>query len=75
MISFWVRYVCSMQGGAYQISSEKAYCAGRRTRAFEETALDCMSTFRWRSDVPEWTDYLTAEKEKEVLDAWGRRSS
>ena len=70
---FW-RPVGAHPGG-YQVSSEKAYRAGWRTRAFEETALDCVSTFRWRNDGPEWTDYLTAEKEKEVLEAWGKRSS
>lgn len=31
--------------GLYQVSSEKAYRAGWRTRSFEETALDCLDEF------------------------------
>lgn len=61
--------------GAYQISSEKAFRAGWQTRAFEETALDCLTYFRSQGDTLDWTDYLTADKEKQVLDAWAHHSS
>ena len=61
--------------GLYQVSSEKAFRAGWQTRAFEETALDCLTYFRSQSDTLDWTDYLSAEKEKQVLDAWAHRSS
>jgi 2'-hydroxyisoflavone reductase len=59
----------------FQISSEKAYRAGWQTRAFDETALDCLTNFRSRSETLDWTDYLSPFKEKEVLDAWLHRSS
>jgi len=61
--------------GLYQVSSEKALRTGWQTRAFEETALDCLTYFRSQSDTLDWTDYLSAEKEKQVLDAWEHRSS
>ncbi len=61
--------------GAYQISSEKAFRAGWRTRAFEETALDCLTYFRSQGEILDWTDYLSADKEKQVLDAWAHHSS
>lgn len=59
--------------GLYQISSEKAFRAGWRTRAFEETALDCLISFRSRSETLDWSDYLSPDKEKQVLDAWQHR--
>ena len=61
--------------GVYQISSEKAFDAGWQTRSFEETALDCLTYFRSQGDSLDWTDYLSADKEKQVLDAWAHRSS
>ena len=61
--------------GVYQISSEKAFDAGWQTRGFEETALDCLTYFRSQGDSLDWTDYLSADKEKQVLDAWAHRSS
>ena len=57
--------------GLYQISSEKAYRAGFRTRPFKETALDCLNDFYSRDPlVSNWNDYLRPEKETEVLAAW-----
>jgi len=61
--------------GLYQISSEKAYRVGWQTRSFEETALDCLSYLRSLGDTLDWSDYLSADKEKQVLEAWKRRSS
>jgi len=61
--------------GLWQISSEKAFRAGWQTRAFQETALDCLSSFRSRDETLDWNDYLSADKEKQVLDAWVHRSS
>jgi len=61
--------------GVYQISSEKAFRAGWQTRSFEETALDCLTYFRSQGDTLDWTDYLSADKEKQVLDAWAHHSS
>ena len=61
--------------GIYQVSSEKAFRAGWRTRPFEETALDCLLFYRSRSETLDWTDYLTEKKEKEVLDAWSHQAS
>lgn len=60
--------------GLYQVNSEKAFRAGWRTRAFDETCLDCLLSFRSRSETLNWTDYLSADKEKQVLDAWAHRS-
>ncbi len=61
--------------GLFQISSEKAFSAGWRTRPFEETALDCLTYFRSQGETLDWTDYLSADKEKQVLDAWAHHSS
>jgi 2'-hydroxyisoflavone reductase len=62
------------QPGLYQVSSEKAFRAGWKTRPFEETALDCLATYRWGyPDMSWWKDYLSPAKEKEVLDAWEHR--
>ncbi|HXR15209.1 MAG TPA: NAD-dependent epimerase/dehydratase family protein [Terriglobales bacterium] len=61
--------------GLYQISSEKAFRAGWQTRPFEETALDCLTSFRSQGENLDWTDYLSADKEKQVLDAWTHHSS
>ena len=61
--------------GLYQISSEKAFRAGWQTRALQETALDCLTYFRSQGDTLDWTDYLSPNKEKQVLDAWAHRSS
>lgn len=61
--------------GLYQVSSDKAFAAGWHTRPFEETAADCLATYR--SDFPtlsNWQDYLSPTKENEVLDAWMHRS-
>ena len=61
--------------GLFQISSEKAYRAGWRTREFEETALDCLLSFRVQGESLDWSDYLTPAKEKKVLDVRDQRSS
>jgi 2'-hydroxyisoflavone reductase len=60
--------------GLFQVSSEKAFRAGWRTRSFEETAWDCLTSFRSQGATLAWSDYLPAEKEKQVLDAWEHRS-
>jgi len=60
--------------GLYEISSEKAFRAGWRTRSFEETAQDCLTDF-YSFQVMNRPNYLSPEKEKEVLEAWTRRSS
>jgi 2'-hydroxyisoflavone reductase len=60
--------------GLWQVSSEKAFRAGWQTRTFQETALDCLSYFRSRDKTLDWDDYLSPDKEKQVLDAWERRS-
>jgi len=61
--------------GLYQVSSEKAFRAGWQTRAFQETALDCLTYFHSLGETLDWSDYLSADKEKQVLDAWEHRSS
>jgi len=61
--------------GLFQVSSEKAFRAGWRTRAFEETALDCLISFRSRGDALDWTDYLSADKQKQVPEAWMHHTS
>jgi 2'-hydroxyisoflavone reductase len=60
--------------GLYQISSEKAFGAGWRIRPFEETALDCLIYYRSNQATLDWSDYLSPEKEKHVLDTWDRRT-
>jgi 2'-hydroxyisoflavone reductase len=61
--------------GLYQVSSEKAFRAGWQTRTFQETALDCLTYFHSLGETLDWSDYLSADKEKQVLDAWEHRSS
>ena len=55
--------------GAYRISSEKAFQAGWRTRPFDETAFDCLNDY-YSFHVMDEPSFLSAAKEKEVLDAW-----
>jgi 2'-hydroxyisoflavone reductase len=62
------------QPGLFQISSEKAFGVGWTTRPFRETALDCLYYFRSLRERLDWDDYLTADKEKQVLDAWQHRT-
>lgn len=57
--------------GLFRVSSAKAFAAGWETRPFEETALDALSFFY--SSQMDRPNFLTAAKEKEVLDAWKRR--
>jgi len=59
--------------GAYQVSSEKAFRAGWRTRPFDETAFDVLYDFHTTHPMSP-SDYLSPEKEKEVLSAWSHRS-
>lgn len=61
--------------GLFQVSSEKAFHVGWQTRAFEETALDCLGYCRPLVETMDWRDYLSASREKAVLDAWQHRSS
>jgi len=61
------------QRGLFQISSEKAFRAGWKTRDFQETALDCLSYFRSLRENLAWDDYLSDDKERKVLDAWAHR--
>ena len=61
--------------GLYQVSSAKAFAAGWRTRPFEETAQDCLIDYATVTQFVDWSDYLSASREKMVLDAWAQRSS
>jgi len=61
--------------GLWQVSSEKAFRAGWQTRAFQETGLDCLTYFHSLGETLDWNDYLSADKEKQVLDAWAHPSS
>jgi 2'-hydroxyisoflavone reductase len=64
------------QPGVYQVGSDKAFAAGWQTRLFEETARDCLFTYRsGYPDMSGWRDYLSREKEMQVLEAWARRSA
>lgn len=60
--------------GIYQARSDKAFAAGWATRPFEETAWDCLSTFRSLGETGTWSDVLPPAKEREVLDAWMHRA-
>src|SRR6266568_1298863 len=53
--------------GLYRVSSAKAFAAGWQTRPFEETAFDDLSDF-YSGQSPR-PNYLTAAREKEVLEA------
>jgi len=60
--------------GVYRVSSEKAFRTGWRPRPFHETAFDCLSDF-YGGQVMERPEFLSAAKEKEVLEAWRHRAS
>ncbi|MGA2857617.1 MAG: NAD-dependent epimerase/dehydratase family protein [Candidatus Sulfotelmatobacter sp.] len=60
--------------GLYEISSDKAFRAGWRTRPFEETAMDCLADL-YTYGLISRPAYLSSEKEKAVLDAWAHHSS
>jgi len=60
--------------GLYRISSLKAYNAGWQTRPFDETAFDCLEDY-YSQHYMERSSFLSPEKEKDVLDAWARRTS
>ena len=60
--------------GLFRVSSEKAFKAGWRTRAFEETAFDCLNDF-YAAQAIDPPNFLSATKEKEVLSAWAHRGS
>ena len=59
--------------GLYRVSSAKAFAVGWHTRPFEETALDCLSDFYSGQLKP--SDFLTSQREKQILEAWGKRAS
>lgn len=59
--------------GLHRVSSAKAFAAGWHIRPFEETALDCLSDF-YSGQLPR-PNYLTAAREKEVLEAWKNRKT
>ncbi len=62
--------------GLYQVDSEKAFRAGWRTRAFEETARDCLASYRFEyPDMSGWHDFLSREKEMQVLEGWAHRTA
>jgi len=62
--------------GLYQVDSGKAFRAGWRTRPFEETAMDCLATYRLGyPTLDAWHDYLSRDKEMQVLEAWAHRSA
>jgi 2'-hydroxyisoflavone reductase len=57
--------------GLFRVSSAKAFGVGWRTRPFDETAQDALSFFyASQMDRP---NFLSAAKEREVLDAWRHR--
>jgi len=58
--------------GLYRVNSAKAFAAGWQTRPFAETAFDVLSDFY--SGQSQRPNYLTAAREKEVLEAWKRRT-
>jgi 2'-hydroxyisoflavone reductase len=58
--------------GVCRVSSEKAFRSGWETRAFEETAFDCLLDFRSGQLKP--STLLSSTKEKEVLEAWKHRA-
>jgi len=59
----------------FHISCQKAFGVGWRTRAFEETAKDCVNFYRSLEPVFfDWTDPLSPETEAQVIAEWSRRS-
>jgi 2'-hydroxyisoflavone reductase len=62
------------QPGVYQVKSDKAFAVGWQTRPFQETAVDCLESYRAEyPDMSWWRDRLSPEKEAQVLEAWAHR--
>lgn len=59
--------------GFFQISSQRAFDAGWKTRPFEETVSDYLG-FLDELDNFDWRDELTPAMEKATLDAWTARA-
>jgi NAD(P)-dependent dehydrogenase (short-subunit alcohol dehydrogenase family) len=47
---------------------------GQTPQEAADTALDCLSYFRSLRETLDWNDYLSPDKEKQVLDAWEHHS-
>lgn len=60
--------------GLYRVSSEKAFQAGWRTRAFDETAFDCLNDY-YSAHIMEPSAFLSPAKEKEILSAWAKHQA
>jgi 2'-hydroxyisoflavone reductase len=69
-LPFWRPKGSAPGPGLYRVSNAKALGAGWKTRPFEETAFDALHYF-YSSEI-EPRKSLTAEKEKEILEAWRR---
>ena len=64
----------SSNQGLYRVSSEKTFRAGWRTRSFDETAWDCLEDF-YSLYLMDSSTFLSAQKEREVLEAWANHAS
>jgi len=60
--------------GLYQVSSEKAFATGWTTRPFDETAFDCLNDY-YSGQYSDELSPLSAQQEREVLNAWLCRKS
>lgn len=60
--------------GFFQISSQKAFDVGWKTRPFDETVFDYLAWLD-QMDNFDWRDELTPAAEKSALDAWAARKA
>jgi 2'-hydroxyisoflavone reductase len=68
-LPLWIPLSFADEAGFMQIDCTKAERAGLRTRRLEDTVRDTAAWLAQRDNAGAWKDVLTAEREREVLDA------
>jgi len=68
-LPLWIPQSFADEAGFMQIDCTKAERAGLRTRPLEDTVRDCATWLAQRDNAGAWKDVLTAEREREVVDA------
>jgi 2'-hydroxyisoflavone reductase len=68
-LPLWIPLSFADEAGFMQIDCTKAERAGLRTRRLDDTVRDTAAWLAQRDNAGAWKDVLTAEREREVLDA------
>ena len=68
-LPLWIPSTFGDEAGFMQIDCTKAQRAGLRTRPLEATIADSAQWLAQRDNTGAWKDVLTADAEREILDA------